>query len=90
MPGVAQVGVLSADVGAQRRELGVDEGAHERDDAAGGPYAEDERRGVDLPGHDVRIDEDAGADDAAHDEHGGVERAEAAGEGGCCHVVRIR
>ena len=47
MPGVAQVGVLSADVGPQRRELGVDEGAHERDDAARGPDAEDEGVGGD-------------------------------------------
>jgi hypothetical protein len=35
---------------------------------------------VDLLGDDVRIDEDAGADDAAHDEHHGVEQAQAAEE----------
>lgn len=31
-------------------------------------------------GGDVVIDEDAGADDAAHDQHGGVEQSEAPGQ----------
>jgi hypothetical protein len=35
---------------------------------------------VDLFGDDVRVDENAGADDAAHDDHGGVEDSEFAGE----------
>ncbi len=45
MPGIAQVGVLAADLGAQRGELRVDERADERDDAARRPHAED-RAGV--------------------------------------------
>src|SRR3954465_6586400 len=82
MIGIAQVRVLPADLGAQRRELRIRERAEQRDDAAGYPRADDQRRCVDRARHDVRVDEDARTDDAAHHDHGGVERAEAAGEGG--------
>src|SRR5204862_6756449 len=51
-----------------------------RDQAAGRPGADDQRRGGHLPGDDIRIHEDAGADDPAHHDHRGVERAEAARE----------
>jgi hypothetical protein len=33
------------------------------------------RRSAQLPGDDIRIDEDTRADDASHDDHGGVEQA---------------
>lgn len=35
---------------------------------------------MDLTRHDVGVDEDASADDAAHDNHGGVEQAQLPGE----------
>ena len=73
------------DLKTQRRELRIDERAHERDQAARGPHAEDQRRGVHVLRDHGRIDEDARADDAAHDQHGRVERAEAAGERGGGH-----
>ena len=55
---VAQIRVLSADARPQRRELGVDEGADERDDAADAPRAEDEAGVWTSRATIARIDED--------------------------------
>ena len=49
MEGVTKVRVLSADFGAARGQLGVDERARERDRAAREPSAEYEKRRVNLP-----------------------------------------
>src|SRR5204863_6479698 len=46
------------------------------------PGREDQNRRVHLLRDDIGIGEDAGADDAAHHDHGGVEEAEPAGERG--------
>ena len=43
-PGVAQIGILAADFGPPRGELGIDEGAGDRDRAADQPDADDQRR----------------------------------------------
>ena len=78
--GLAQVGVLPAHRGAQRGELGVDEGPGEGDEAAEAPRGQDERRRAHLPRHDVGVHEDARPDDAPHHEHRGAEGADLAGE----------
>jgi hypothetical protein len=72
--GFAEVGVLPAHLGASRGQLGVDERARERDRATGEPRAEDEEGRVHLLRDDVRVDEDARADDAAHHDHRRVEQ----------------
>ena len=77
---LAQVGVLAADGRPPRRELRVDEGADQREDAAHGPRAQRRAGGADLLRHHGGIHEDPGADDAAHHDHGGVEERQAAGE----------
>src|SRR2546423_3361117 len=76
MEGVAQVRVLAADFGAARGQLGVDERARERDCAAREPSAEYEEGRVNLPRDDRGVDEDAGADDAAHHDHRRVEQTQ--------------
>ncbi len=80
MEGVFEIGILAAEVGTEGGEFGVDECASEGGKAAEDPSAEDEWGGVDLPGDNIGIDKDAGADDAAHDDHGDVKDAEAADE----------
>ena len=66
--------------GAQRGELGVDEGAGEGHQAPEAPRGQDERRRRDLARDDVRVHEDAGADDAPHHQHRGAEQADLTGE----------
>jgi len=80
MEGFAQIRILSSDLGTPRCEFGVDERSSKRDRSSGSPGSEDEERRVDLLGDDVRIDKDAGADDASHNEHDRVEQAQAAEE----------
>jgi hypothetical protein len=75
---VAKIGVLSADSGTQRGELGVDERADQGDHPAGSPEAENERWRAHLPRDDRRVHEDPGADDSSHHDHRRVERAETA------------
>jgi hypothetical protein len=82
MVSIAQVGVLPAHPRAQHGELGVNECADEGDDAADQPCAQHQHGCVHLPRDDGWINEDTGADDAAHDDHGGVEGAEASRERG--------
>ncbi|HEY2094244.1 MAG TPA: hypothetical protein VGJ81_20440 [Thermoanaerobaculia bacterium] len=55
MVGVAKIGVLAASLGTQRRELGINERAEERDDAAGDPRAEDECGRMYLACDDIRL-----------------------------------
>lgn len=81
MVGIAQVGVVAAGLGAQRAELGKGQRAAQRYHAAGDPRRQHQRAGTEPLGNDVGIDEDAGADDAADHDHGGIERPEGAFEG---------
>src|SRR4051812_47293747 len=78
---VAEIGILSADIRASRGKLGVHERTDQGDDTTDDPGAEHERGSMDGPRDDARVDEDSGADDAAHHDHGRVERAEATVEG---------
>jgi hypothetical protein len=73
---------LAADLGPARGQLGVDERGGERDQPAEQPHADDQDRRGDVLRDLGRCDEDAGADDPAHDQHGRVEQAEAADETG--------
>jgi hypothetical protein len=74
MEGLPEVGVLASHRRHPLRQLGVDEGAHQGHHPPHDPRPEDERRGVHVLGDDGRVDEDARADDAAHDQQGGLER----------------
>lgn len=69
MKSLAQVCVLSADFGLRRREFRINERAKQCDDAAQHPRAENEYGRVNLLRDDIRIDEDARTDDAAHYNH---------------------
>lgn len=74
MKSLAQVCVLSADLRVMRGEFGIDERAEQRNNAACKPRAENERGRVNLLRDDVRIDEDARTDDAAHHNHRRIEQ----------------
>ena len=80
MVGLAQVDVLSARPGEERRQLREGERAGEGDRAAGGPRREHETGGREPLRHDRGHDEDSGPNDSADDDHGGVERSERAAE----------
>ena len=76
MKGVTHIGVQAADLWTVSRELGEYEPTEQREDAAGNPSGEDQRRRVRARGNDRRIDEDARSDDAAHDDERRVESVE--------------
>ena len=76
MKSIAQVGVLSSDVGHARRQLGVHKCSEHGDDPAGHPHRENQHRRVYLARDYVRVDEDAGADNAAHHDHDGVKQSD--------------
>jgi hypothetical protein len=84
MIGPLEVHVLSADVRKPRRELGPDEAAEQRDHAAEGPGQQDEDRILEDAGDVRRVCEDADADDAAGDNHYGVEEPELAAKTRIC------
>ena len=71
---LAKIEILAAGSGHARGKFGPDECAEQSEYAAENPDTENQKRRVDVERDDVGIDEDAGADDAAHDDHGGVER----------------
>ena len=73
MKRLAQIRILAADGRASRRQLRIDECAQHRNDAARDPHSKNQQRRVHLLRDDVGVDEDAGTDDAAHHDHGGVE-----------------
>src|ERR1700745_3622452 len=81
---LAKVKILTAGPGQARRKFSPDESAEQREYAAENPNTENQKRRVHVERDDVRIDEDAGADDDAHDDHGGVERVEPARWGDRC------
>jgi len=78
--GVPKVDVLAAGLGKERRELGEREGSRHGDQAARDPGGEDPAGRRQALGHQIRVDEDSGADDAADDDHGGVEGSESAAQ----------
>src|SRR5579864_9801335 len=80
MVGLAEVGVLTADGRHSGGQLCPDRGSDQADEPAEYPSRQDEARSMDLARHHVGVDEDASADDAAHDNHGGVEQAQLPGE----------
>ena len=84
MKRLAQVSVLAADRRPARRQFRINECAQHRNHAAGDPHSENQQRGVQLLRDDIRVDEDAGADDAAHDDHGGVEESHLPEQSGEC------
>ena len=78
MVGLAQVSVLASDCGQCRCQFRPDESATQTDDAAENPCAQNQRGRVYLPRDHIRIDEDAGTDNAPHDHHGRVEQTQLA------------
>jgi hypothetical protein len=78
---LAQVGVLPARGGTARGQLRPDEGSGQGHQPAQDPGQEDARGRARPARHHVGVHEDAGPHDAAHDDHGGVEEAEAAAGG---------
>lgn len=74
MIGLAQVSVLAADFGQRGRQFSPYKGAAHSNHAADNPGSQDQRWGMHLLRYYVRIYEYAGTDDAAHDQHGGVEQ----------------
>jgi hypothetical protein len=78
--GLAKIRILSADCGKSGREFGPYECPAQADEPAEEPRSYDERGRVHLTGNDIRVDENAGADDSAHHRHGGVEQAKLAGQ----------
>ena len=70
---LTKIKILSARARQARRQFGPDEGAEQGESSAQQPDAENQKRRVDPQRDNVGIDEDAGADDAAHHDHGGVE-----------------
>src|SRR5262249_6098345 len=57
-------------------ELGVDERARQRDQSANSPRSDNENRGRDLLGDNIRVDKDPRTDDSTHHNHRGIEQAE--------------
>src|SRR5579862_4149362 len=78
MVGLPKIEVLAAGLRQARCEFGPDESAEKCEHASENPDAENEKRRVDVERDDIRVNENAGADDPAHDDHGGVERVQAA------------
>ncbi len=82
MVSLADVGVLPADVGQASGKFGVNKSTTDGDKPTRNPCAQDEHGRVHGARHHVGIHENAGADDAAHDDHGGVEQAQLARQRG--------
>ena len=78
MQRLAQIDILPAHDRQTRSQLRVDESTDQRDEPTGNPGAQDQRRSMDTLCDEVRIDEDAGTDDAAHYRHGSAKKTELA------------
>src|SRR6478752_6397669 len=76
MVSLPQIKILPARARQARGQLGPDEGAEQGKSSTQEPDAENQKRSVDAERDDVGIDEDTGANNAAHDNHGGVEYSE--------------
>src|SRR4029077_20636677 len=75
MIGLAQVSVLTAHFRQRSCQFSPDKGAAHSNDPAKNPGRQDQCGSMHLLRDDVGIDENPGTDDAAHDQHGGVEEA---------------
>ena len=74
---IAKIGILSAHRRAPRGQLCVNTAPRSAPgQAAEHPDPDDQQRRVDVPRDLGRVDENARADDSAHDEHGRVEQAQ--------------
>src|SRR5260370_41642949 len=82
MKRVAQVGEKAAVLGAASGQLGDHKGTQDRNDSARDPDAGNRRRHPNDFGDDGWIAKNAGAYNAAHDDQGGIERAQTAREFG--------
>src|SRR5437762_117351 len=80
MISIAQISILSAHSRPEDSQLRIDERADQGDGATDQPRTQDEHGRVHLRRDHRWVNEDAGADDAAHYDHGRVEGTEAAGE----------
>src|ERR1700694_3109124 len=76
MISLTQVKVLATRAGQPRCELGPDESTEQGKSSTDKPDSQDQKGSVHAQGNHVGVDENAGADNAAHDDHGGVEYSE--------------
>jgi hypothetical protein len=67
---------LATRAGQPRRELGPDESTEQGKSSTDKPDSQDQKGSVYAQGNHVGVYENAGADNAAHDDHGGVEYSE--------------
>ena len=92
MIGLAQVSVLTAHFRQRGCQFSPYKGAAHSNDPAKNPGRQDQCGSMHLLRDDVGIYENAGTDDAAHDEHGGIEEAKLTCQAwlgsGC--VIRVR
>jgi hypothetical protein len=86
MIGFPQRGILPANIGHPVGKFSPDESAEQCENSADQPCANDQSGSVNLLGYHVPIDEDSGADDTAHDDHGGVKETDSAYQLGSGHV----
>src|SRR4051812_2102325 len=77
MVGLAKIKILAAGLRQSCREFRQDNPAEQRQHTAEEPHTQNQKRRVNVQGNDIGIDENARADDASHDDHGGVERVQA-------------
>ena len=71
---------MPTDFGHAVGQFGVNKRANQREEAAGHPGAKNHGGRVYEFCDNIRVDEYAGADDAAHHNHGRVENSQASGE----------
>ena len=76
MVSLAQVKVLSTRARQARCKLCPDERTEQGKASAHEPDAQNQKRSVHAERNHVGVDENTGADNAAHDDHGGVEYSE--------------
>ena len=76
MVSLAQIKILPTRARQTRCELGPDESTEQGKSSTDKPDSQNQKRSVHAQGNHVGIDENAGADNAAHDDHGGVEYSE--------------
>ena len=75
---IAQVGVLSADLGHAIGQFRPYERAGESDESAGQPCTQNQPWRVHALSYNIRIDKDARAYGSTHDQHGGVKETQSA------------
>ncbi len=74
--GVAQIGILAADLRPPSGKLGINERRGQRDNAANDPHSDNEQRRIDVSSHFGGSDKNARADDPSHHQHRRVEQSE--------------